>query len=121
MRVVVSIVLILSTVAIVSAADVPANVYVNGALQSYSPPAVIRDGTVYVPLRAGAESLGLDVKWQAEASLAQICTDIGCTFIRQSEGITQNGRLLLPLRRMAEVTGATITWDGQQKAVRISQ
>jgi len=111
----------LSMVTVARAADVPVKVYINGTLQSYSPPAVMRDGTVYVPLRAGAESLGLTVKWEEATKTAQLCTDIGCSFIRQTEGITVNGRLLLPLRRMAEVTGAMIRWDAQQRAVLITR
>ena len=120
-RVVLTAALALSIVTVASAADVPVKVYINSALQSYSPPAVMREGTVYVPLRAGAQSLGLTVKWEEATRTAQLCTDTGCTFIRQAEGITVNGRLLLPLRRMAEVTGAMIRWDAQQRAVLITR
>jgi len=120
LRVVLPAALALSIATVGLAADVPVKVYINGTLQSYSPPAVMRDGTAYVPLRAGAESLGLTVKWEESTKTAHLCTDIGCTFIRQSEGITVNGRLLLPLRRMAEVTGAMIRWDAQQRAVLIT-
>ena len=63
----------------VLAADVPVKVYVDGKLQAYRPPALLRGGTVYVPLRAGATSLGLDVKWDADTKTAQVCSDIGCT------------------------------------------
>lgn len=113
--------MILSIAAVAPAADVPVKVYVDGTLQSYDPPALVRDGTAYVPLRAGAESLGLTVKWQETARMAQLCSDTGCTFIQQSEGITVNGRLLLPLRRMAEVTGAMVRWDATQRAVLIDR
>lgn len=121
MRILTLALLALSTAAVAHAADVPVSVYVNGQLQSYDPPALMRDGTVYVPLRAGAQSLGIDVKWDAGRKVAQICTDTGCTFIMQNEGITQNGRLLLPLRKMGEATGSRVMWDAQQKAVRITR
>lgn len=111
----------LTIATVTMAADVPVRVYINGTAQSYSPPALMRDGTVYVPLRAGAESLGLTVKWEESTKTAQLCTAVGCTFIRQSEGITVSGRLLLPLRRMAEVTGAMVRWDAQQRAVLITR
>lgn len=101
------------------AADVPVKVYVNGRQQNYNPPAVLRGGTVYVPLRAGARSLGLDVKWHADAQAAQICTDTGCMLIPSKQGIIVNGSLLLPLRKMGEATGAKVTWDAAAKTVRI--
>jgi hypothetical protein len=113
--------LALSTTAAVLAAGVPVKVYVNGKPQSYSPPAIMRGGTVYVPLRAGGKSLGVAVKWHADRKTAQVCTDAGCTLIKQSEGITVNGSLLLPLRKLGEATGARVSWDAPNKAVRISK
>lgn len=111
----------LSVSTAVFAADVPVKVVVNGKLQSYNPPALMRGGTVYVPLRAGAQSLGLEVKWDATRKVAQLCDDSGCAFIMQSDGITHNGRLLLPLRRMGDITGARVVWDATKKTVVISK
>jgi hypothetical protein len=111
--------LVLGTAATVLAADLPVKVFVNGEQQSYNPPAVMRAGTVYVPLRAGAQSLGLSVKWHADLKAAQICTATGCVLIRQSEGIMVKGSLLLPLRKMGESTGAKVGWNSLQKAVVI--
>jgi hypothetical protein len=121
MRLALLAILALSITTAVLAADVPVKVYVNGALQSYNPPAVMRGGTVYVPLRAGAKSLGINVKWHTDTQSAQICTDKGCTLIRKSQGITVNGSLLLPLRKMGEATGAKTVWDGPNKAVCITR
>ncbi len=101
------------------AADVPVKVYVDGTLQSYSPAARLRNGTVYVPLRQGADSLGVQCKWQASANTAQICTANGCTIIRKSEGIVVDGSLFLPLRRMGNALGAKVTWDAAKRAVMI--
>lgn len=115
------VILALSVSTLVLAADVPVKVYVDGKLQSYNPPAVLRAGTVYVPLRAGAQSLGISVKWHDDTQMAQICTDKGCTLIRKSEGIIVNGSLLLPLRKMGEATGAKVVWDGAKKAVLITK
>ncbi len=113
--------LILVVSVTVFAADVPVKVYVDGKLQTYSPPAILRGGSVYVPLRAGAKSLGIDVRWIAASQTAQICTDIGCTLIPKSDGIIVNGSLLLPLRKMGEATGAKVSWDPAEKAVRINK
>lgn len=105
----------------VFAGDVLVKVYVDGKLQSYDPAARLRGGTVYVPLRQGAESLGAQCKWQASNNIAQICSDAGCTLIRKREGIVVNGRLFLPLRRMGEALGAKVSWDADERAVRIEQ
>ncbi len=98
MRAAVIAILALSVTTIALASDAPVKVYVNGKLQSFNPPAVLRGGTVYVPLRQGATALGIEVKWHEETQMAQICTDKGCSLIRKSEGIIVNGSLLLPLR-----------------------
>ena len=103
------------------AADIPVNVYVDGTPESYSPAARLRDGTVYVPLRQGADSLGVVCKWQASTNTAQICTDNGCTIIRKREGIVVDGSLFLPLRRMGNALGAKVTWDAAQRAVIIQK
>lgn len=103
------------------AADVPVKVYIDGRVQQYDPPALVRDGKTYVPLRAGAESLGCSVKWIPEQSVAQVCTENACILIPKDKGIIVQGRLLLPLRLMGEATGATVQWDGDAKAVRIKR
>jgi len=103
------------------AGDVPVKVYVDDELQSYDPSARLRDATVYVPLRQGAESLGAECKWQAQTNIAQICSDAGCTLIRKREGIVVGGRLFLPLRRMGEALGAKVSWDATKQAVFIER
>jgi len=104
-----------------SASDLPVKVYVNGKLQNYTPPARVRAGKTYVPLRQGAISLGYSVKWVAEQNMAQICSDTACVVIRKKEGIVVRGRLFLPLRKMAEAFGAKAEWDSRQKVVRIQK
>jgi len=121
MRSVLLVVVLVCLAALGAAADTPVRVYVNGVAQSYSPPAVLRGSSVYVPLRAGATSLGITVKWHAASRTAQICTANGCTIIRQSEGIMLSDCLLLPLRRMGEATGAAVRWDASRRAVFISK
>lgn len=103
----------------VCAQDVPVNVFVNGKPQKYDPPALVRDGVTYVPLRQGAVSLGLSVEWMAELNAAQVCDSVSCILIPKNEGIIINGRLMLPLRKMGEFMGARVTWDGARRAVLI--
>lgn len=119
MRTILLIGLTMGLVGAALAADVPVKVYVNGRQQNYNPPAILRGGSVYVPLRAGAQSLGLEVKWHADTQAAQICSDTTCVLIPRKQGIIVNGSLLLPLRKMGEATGAKVTWDAAAKAVRI--
>lgn len=108
-------------VTVALAEDIPAKVYVDGQLQQYDPPALVRDGKTYVPLRQGAASLGSTVKWIPEQNVAQVCTASTCVLISKDKGIIVDGRLLLPLRVMGEALGAQVQWDGAAKAVRITK
>jgi len=121
MRAMIAVVLLLGLVGAVAAQDVMVKVYVDGKLQQYKPEARMRAGSVYVPLRAGAESLGCSVKWHADQNKAQVCTDESCIMIAKSEGIMVDGSLLLPLRKMGEATGAKVVWDAGNKAVMITR
>ncbi|MCE5217349.1 copper amine oxidase N-terminal domain-containing protein [bacterium] len=121
MRTALALSLLVGVLGMASAQDVMVKVTVDGKSQSYNPAARMRGGTVYVPLRQGAQSLGVQVKWHADSQRAQVCTPTGCSFIRQSEGIMVNGSLFPPLRKMGEATGAKVFWDAPNKAVRITK
>jgi hypothetical protein len=113
--------LLLATLTAVLAGDVVVKVTVDGKAQDYNPPARMRGGTVYVPLRQGAQSLGLSVKWHAASKVAQVCRANGCALIKQSEGIMVSGSLFLPLRKMAEITGAKVEWNAAAETVKIQR
>lgn len=119
MRVVAVTLLLISAVFAACAEDVSVEVYVNGTLQSYDPPAVLRNGTVYVPLRQGAESFGTECHWVPEQNVAKLCTQSSCVFVPKSDGIVVNGSLLLPLRKMGEALGASVAWDAEKQTVTI--
>jgi hypothetical protein len=121
MRTLVVLSLLVGVLSLASAQDVMVKVTVDGKTQSYNPAARMRGGTVYVPLRQGAQSLGVDVKWHADTQRAQVCTATGCSFIKQSEGLMVNGSLFLPLRQMATVTGAKVAWNAGTKTVAIQR
>lgn len=121
MRAVLIVALLVGVLSLAGAQDVMVKVTVNGKAQSYSPAARMRDGIVYVPLRQGAQSLGVNVKWHAEARRAQVCTPTGCSLIRQTEGLMVNGSLFLPLRKMATVTGARVGWNAATRTVTIQR
>ena len=107
--------------ALAATGDMTVKVYVNGKLQRYNPPAIVRGATTYVPLRQGANSLGLHVTWHADQNAAQICSDIACILIPKKDGIIVNGRLLLPLRKMGESLGADVKWNSKKKTVSINK
>ena len=101
--------------------DTMVQVYVNGNLQKFDHYARVRDGVTYVPLRQGANALGLDVKWIAEQNMAQICSETACVMIPKKDGIIVNGSLFLPLRKMGESLGAKVAWDAARKVVVIEK
>ena len=121
MKIIMACLLLLVFVACAMSADVPAKVMIDGKSANIRPSAIVRNGQVFVPLRAGAEALGYHVKWMAEQNAAQVCTDKGCVLIRRKEGLTVNGSIFLPLRKMTESFGAKVTWDGPKKTVHIKK
>ena len=112
---------LLTITALTYAQDLIVQVYVNGKLQKYDPPARVRAGITYVPLRQGAASLGFSCEWLADQNAAKICDESGCMLIRKHEGIVVNGSMFLPLRKMGEAFGAKVTWDPTRRAVIIEK
>ncbi len=100
-------------------ADTLVDVYINGTKQDFAPPARVREGKAYAPLRAAAEAVGAEVKWIESEQLAIICQADVCAIIRKQQGIIVSGRLLIPVRLMAEALDAKVSWDGKRKAVMI--
>lgn len=110
----------LLSVTAAAAKDIPVRVFVDGKERRLNPPAITRDGTTYVPLRAGAEALGATVKWDARTSTATVTLNSKRARIRQGQGIMVNGSLFLPLRLMGESLDCEVKWDAKAKAVRIT-
>src|SRR4030067_603226 len=84
------------------AADTPVKVYVDNCLKQFDPPAIVREGKTYVPLRAGAEAVGAKVRWEASTRRAFVTSSSRSVMIRESQGIIVKDRLLVPLRLMGE-------------------
>lgn len=102
-----------------AAGDVLVKVYVDGKLKDFRPSARVRSGVTYAPLRAAAEAVGAEVKWNAEEQMAVVCVGSQCVAIRKDQGIIVDGRLLIPLRLMAEALNCKVGWDPGAKAVTI--
>ncbi|MHB1001865.1 MAG: copper amine oxidase N-terminal domain-containing protein [Armatimonadota bacterium] len=116
------VVCILSAIVLaVCAEDVPVRVFVNGSEQKMTPPALMRDGTVYVSLQAGADALGAEVKWNSDKQEAAITLGNKRARISQSQGITIDGVMLISLRLISESLDCDVKWDGASKAVRVTK
>lgn len=92
----------------------------NGKTVMCDPSPTMRDGHVYVPLRAAAEAVNGEVDYDAAARRVNICRGEMCTIIMQNEGITVDGRLLVGIRQVGEALNAKVTWDGGTRTVRIT-
>jgi hypothetical protein len=107
--------------AVFAIGDQPVRVFVNGVERKCSPPAIMRDGQTYIPLRGAGEALGAKVKWDEKTSTAMITLGNKRARISQAKGIMVEGSLLLPLRTMGEALNCTVKWDGKKRAVHLSQ
>lgn len=107
--------------AVFALADQPVRVFVNGVERKSNPPAIMRGGQTYIPLRSAAQALGAKVKWDEKTSTATITLGNKRARVHQAKGIMVGGSLLLPLRTIGEALNCTVKWEGAKKAVRISQ
>jgi len=88
------------------------------------------------PLRAIAESFGLDVKWNAAERSVKlngqgkeiVLTIDNQTALNNGEEVNLDlpprvaeGRVLVPLRWIAETLNLKVNWDGRQRVIQISK
>ena len=119
MRTVVALVLALGVVAAAWAADALVNVSIDGKPQAYK--AIVRNGSAYVPLRAGATSLGYTVDYQAKEQMVSVSDKTTHNAIKVSDGIVVQESLYLPLRQMAESFKCVVKWDAKEQTVQITK
>lgn len=114
--------LLLAALVIVTTAWAQSNITLiaNGKRVSSDPPPVLRDGRVYVPLRAAAEAVGGKVDYDAATKRVSVCRGPMCTVVMQNEGITIDGRLLIGIRQVGEALDARVDWEGGTRTVRIT-
>ena len=113
---------LLALVALTAAAVAAAGITLmaDGKAVKSDPPPLLQDGHVYVPLRAAAEAVGGEVHYDAATKRVTVCRGATCALIRQSDGITVNGRLLVGIRQVGEALNARVDWDGAGQAVIIN-
>lgn len=122
-------------VPVVSSAEQPISVYINGQQQTYSQPPVIDNGSTLVPLRGIFESLGADVEWNGSTQTVTAVKE--STTVVLKIGSTQptvngavktisvpgqilNGSTMVPLRFVSEALGADVKWEGAARSIAIS-
>ncbi|NGQ97460.1 hypothetical protein G3578_20185 [Brevibacillus sp. SYP-B805] len=128
----------------VSAREPDVTVKINGAVQTFDVPPVIKNGRVLVPFRKIFESLGAQVAWDPKTrtvtatkeAVGNIVMQIGSTtaYVRSSSmgeakeypvGLDvpaeiRNGRTLVPLRFVSESFRAKVEWVPNQRLVLIT-
>ncbi len=113
------------------------SVQVNGQpLQSDVKPFVNADGRTMLPIRAIAEALGADVKWDEATQTATLT--LGAKVVKVTLGqnnilvdgvpvpmdtaaASKDGRTVLPLRAVSEAMGADVGWDPATSMVKLNK
>ncbi len=113
------------------------SVQVNGQpLQSDVKPFVNADGRTMLPIRAIAEALGADVKWDEATQTATLT--LGAKVVKGTLGqnnilvdgvpvpmdtaaASKDGRTVLPLRAVSEAMGADVGWDPATSTVKLNK
>lgn len=116
------------------------SVRVNGYLVEFpdQQPYINADGRTMIPVRAVAEALGADVKWNSDIKGAEITKD-GITLhlpigsqnmtvicdgkrsvvVMDTTAVLKNGRTLVPIRPVAEALGAWVSYSPYYATVQI--
>jgi predicted RNA-binding Zn ribbon-like protein len=106
--------------AVIAAAQDTVRLVADGHAVRPDAPPVLRDGHVYVPLRAAAEAVHGEVSYDPDTKRVQVCKGPICTFVSQGDALTLNGRLFVGVRELAGSLQCTVTWDHRAKTVTIS-
>ncbi|WNS41499.1 copper amine oxidase N-terminal domain-containing protein [Paenibacillus sp. MMS20-IR301] len=102
--------------------------YAIGALAKQTDvPPVIQEQRTLVPIRAVAEALGAEVKWDHATKTATILLDgkvLTMTLGKLIDGMDVpaqaiDGRIMVPLRYVSETLGAYVMWFPQDKRIEI--
>ncbi|HHY74755.1 MAG TPA: protease complex subunit PrcB family protein [Bacillus bacterium] len=109
-------------------------VYINGRMQVFDQPPLLKDGRTMVPLRGIFESLGAQVQYDETTGMITATKEKliiklkvfskevnvnGQTKIIDAAPFAQNGRALVPLRFIGETLGENVKWDAEQNTVYI--
>ncbi|SEO80248.1 InlB B-repeat-containing protein [Paenibacillus sp. OV219] len=115
--------------------DQAIKILIGGVQQNYNVPAVVKNGTTLVPMRAIFESLGAKIEWDSK-TMTVIATK-GKTVIKLTIGKAvayvnnkpvklalpaeaPNGSTMVPLRFVSEALGNKVSWDGAKQTISIT-
>ena len=129
-----SLLLILFSCSIQTAAAASLNVTLNGKELSFDSAPYIENGRVLVPMRGILESLGYSVRWQEHIQTVLATKDDVTISLPLNSSIVSvnnskvtidapaklhNSRTFVPLRFLAEYSGANVYWDADTSTVII--
>lgn len=100
-------------------ADFPVDVYVFGNSLELDPPAMVRDGTVYLPVRAVAEAAGGEVTYFPQRDAVVVCTGERCMDMPREESIKVDMRLLVPMEALDAALDVDFDWHPQERIVAV--
>ncbi len=111
----------------------PVRVLLNGQELFTDTPAILREGTTYVPLRAFAETFSqAEVTWDGRTGTAAVrapgleltvqdgrkyMTANGRCFYMAQSIVKQGGRVLVPVRALSAAYGVDVMWDAASRTV----
>jgi len=109
-------------------------IFINGAPYNFSKPAMIINGTTYVPVREIAEALGAEVWWNGETGTVginkgntKIAFVVGSNTARVNNNkifmqpsFIDNDKTMVPLRFISEALGMAVTWNADTRDISIS-
>lgn len=114
-------------------ASTPVRVVLNGQELFTDTPAILREGTTYVPLRAFAETFSqAEVTWDGRTGTAFVrapgleltvqegrkyMTANGRCFYMAQSIVKQNDRVLVPVRALSAAYGIDVVWDAASRTV----
>jgi serine protease Do len=113
----------------------PIKVLIDGKLQSYKQAPVMKNDSVYVPMRAIFESLGARIEWDSQTESVSAFKDSkiivltignqvaflnGTPITLAGKPFTVNGNTMIPLRFVSESLGAKVGWESNSRTVLIT-
>lgn len=117
-------------------APTPVRVLLNGQELFTDTPAILREGTTYVPLRAFAETFSqAEVTWDGRTGTAAVrapgleltvqdgrkyMTANGRCFYMAQSIVKQDGRVLVPVRTLSAAYGVDVVWDAASRTVHLA-
>ncbi|SEC17752.1 stalk domain-containing protein [Paenibacillus sp. GP183] len=111
------------------------NIVINGSVQNYEQPPLIKNGSTLVPLRAIFETLGAKVEWNSETQSVKatkgnktitLKIDSNTASVNEKQITLEqaptiiNDKTMVPVRFVTESFGGDVKWDSDTRTVNIT-